>query len=188
MPGGARLELLGLVRLAVATRPSLSTWLMVVPLVVYGVGLGLASAQLTSTVLRDIPPERSVSASATQSTVRQIGSAIGSAVAGTSLAAALAWALPRQLDGIPHLDPGQAAQLQSAVIDSAGGVIPMVRAGAGPFAQLGDAAPAVARALAEGFGAATGISVAMAAGFLALGLLGAIRVAVVARATDQPKG
>lgn len=184
--GGLVLELLGLAALAVTTRPDLSTWWLVLPLVVYGVGLGLASAQLTSTVLRDVPPEQSGSASATQSTVRQVGSAVGSAVAGTSLAAALAWALPRRLADLPSLPGGQAESLQQAVIDSAGGVIPLVRSGDGPFAQLGDAAPRVAQALADGFGQATGIAVALAAAFLVLGLLGALRVAVVARRdTDQ---
>lgn len=184
--GGLVLELLGLAALTVTTRPDLSTWWLVLPLVVYGVGLGLASAQLTSTVLRDVPPEQSGSASATQSTVRQVGSAVGSAVAGTSLAAALAWALPRRLAEVPSLPGGQAESLQQAVIDSAGGVIPLVRSGDGPFAQLGDAAPQVAQALADGFGQATGIAVALAAAFLVLGLLGALRVAVVARRdTDQ---
>ncbi|MGO0576013.1 MFS transporter [Ornithinimicrobium panacihumi] len=179
--GGLVLELLGLAALALTTRPDLSTWWLVLPLVVYGVGLGLASAQLTSTVLRDVPPEQSGSASATQSTVRQVGSAVGSALAGTSLAAALAWVLPGRLADVPGLPAGQADQLQQSVIDSAGGVIPLVRSGGGPFAHLGDSAPAVAQTLADGFGQATGIAVALAAGFLVLGLLGAVRVAVVAR-------
>ena len=184
--GGLVLELLGLAALAMTTRPDLSTWWLVVPLVVYGVGLGLASAQLTSTVLRDIPPEQSGSASATQSTVRQVGSAVGSAVAGTSLAAALAWVLPGRLADVAGLPAVQAERLQQAVIDSAGGVIPAVRSGGGPFAQLGEAAPAAAQALAEGFGQATGIAVGLAAAFLVLGLLGALRVAVVAHREPVP--
>jgi hypothetical protein len=50
-------------------------WLIALPLVVYGLGLGLASAQLTGTVLRDVPVGVSGQGSATQSTVRQIGTA-----------------------------------------------------------------------------------------------------------------
>ena len=55
-------------------------------LAVYGLGLGLAAAQLTSVVLHDVPVAQSGTASATQSTVRQLGSAFGAAVAGTILA------------------------------------------------------------------------------------------------------
>lgn len=44
--------------------------LIAIPLAVYGLGLGLASAQLTGTVLRDIPVVNSGQASATQNTVR----------------------------------------------------------------------------------------------------------------------
>ena len=59
---------------------TMPAWAVAVPLVVYGVGLGLASAQgLTSTVLADVPPAQSGSGSATQSTARQVGSALGTA-------------------------------------------------------------------------------------------------------------
>lgn len=179
--GGLVLELGGLVVLAFLARPDLAIWMMIAPLVVYGVGLGLASAQLTSTVLRDVPAAQSGSASATQSTARQVGAAVGSAISGTALAAGLNWLLPGALADLPHLDPATAGQLQSTVVGSAGNVIPMVRAGTGPFASLGDAGPAVASTVAETFGQATGVAVAVAAAMLALGLLGALRVAVVAR-------
>lgn len=179
--GGLALELAGLVVLAFLARPDRAVWTMIAPLVVYGVGLGLASAQLTSTVLRDVPAAQSGSASATQSTFRQVGAAVGSAVAGTALATGLSWLLPARLADLPRLDPATADQLQSTVVSSGGGVIPMVQAGAGPFASLGDAGPAVASTLADVFGQATGIAVAVAAAFLALGLVGALRVAVVAR-------
>ena len=183
--GGLVLELVGLVVLALVSRPHLAIWMMIAPLVVYGVGLGLASAQLTSTVLRDVPAAQSGSASATQSTVRQVGAAIGSAIAGTSLAAGLNWLAPDRLATLPHLDAATADQLQGTVVSSAGGVIPMVRAGTGPFASLGDAGPAVASTLADVFGQATGVAVAVAAVLLALGLVGALRVAVVARREDR---
>ncbi|AXH98072.1 MFS transporter [Ornithinimicrobium avium] len=179
--GGLALELAGLVVLALLARPDLAIWMMIAPLVVYGLGLGLASAQLTSTVLRDVPAAQSGSASATQSTARQVGAAVGSAICGTALAAGLGWLLPGALADLPHLDPATADQLQSTVVSSAGGVIPMVRAGTGPFASLGSAGPEVARTLADVFGQATGVAVAVAALLLALGLVGALRVAVVAR-------
>ncbi|PIE21377.1 MAG: MFS transporter [Arachnia propionica] len=56
--------------------------LLAAALVIYGVGLGLASAQLTSTVLAQVPLELMGSASGTQSTLRQLGSALGVAFSG----------------------------------------------------------------------------------------------------------
>lgn len=82
---GIGLELVGVVVTALLLTTSASAVAIAVTLAVYGVGLGLASAQLTSTVLADVPTDRSGSASATQSTVRQLGSALGSAAAGTVL-------------------------------------------------------------------------------------------------------
>lgn len=90
---GLGLEVLGVVLVAVAVGPSTSPWLPAALLVVYGVGLGLASAQLTSTVLADVP-EASGQASATQSTVRQVGSSLGAAVGGAVLAAGIGDQLP----------------------------------------------------------------------------------------------
>ncbi len=86
---GLGLELVGIVGTALVVGLSLSPWLVALVLLPYGVGLGLASAQLTSTVLRDVPVSQSGSGSAVQSTVRQVGSALGSAVGGTALAVAL---------------------------------------------------------------------------------------------------
>lgn len=86
---GLGLEVVGISGTAVVVGMSLSPWLVALVLLPYGVGLGLASAQLTSTVLRDVPVAQSGSGSAVQSTVRQVGSALGSAVGGTALAIAL---------------------------------------------------------------------------------------------------
>ncbi len=58
-------------------------------LAVYGVGVGLASAQVTSVVLADVPVAESGTGSAVQSTVRQIGSAVGAALGGTVLSTVL---------------------------------------------------------------------------------------------------
>ncbi len=74
---GLGLEVAGILVLALTLGPATPGWLIAIPLVVYGLGLGLASAQLTGTVLRDIPVDVSGQGSATQSTVRQIGSALG---------------------------------------------------------------------------------------------------------------
>ncbi len=86
---GLALELIGMVALALAVGALAPAWTLSIPLVVYGVGLGLASAQLTSTVLRDVPSHLSGTGSATQSTVRQLGAALGSAISGSALGLAL---------------------------------------------------------------------------------------------------
>jgi EmrB/QacA subfamily drug resistance transporter len=61
-------------------------WQGIAPfLALYGVGIGLATAQLTGVIMVDVPMEKTGQASGSQSTVRQIGSALGIAVLGTVL-------------------------------------------------------------------------------------------------------
>ena len=86
---GLGIEVVGVVATALFVAIHGSPWVLALLLVVYGFGLGLASAQLTGTVLADIPTEKSGQGSATQSTVRQVGSALGTALIGAVLAADL---------------------------------------------------------------------------------------------------
>lgn len=86
---GLALEVAGAAATALTASAGGSGWVVALALLPYGLGLGLASAQLTSTTLRDVPTSHSGAGSATQSTVRQLGSALGSAVGGTALAMAL---------------------------------------------------------------------------------------------------
>lgn len=86
---GLALEIMGVTGVLLAVTQLHAVWGVVVGLVIYGLGLGLASAQLTSTLLVDVPTDRSGTASATQSTSRQLGAALGTAVSGSALAAAL---------------------------------------------------------------------------------------------------
>ncbi|MDO5720633.1 MAG: MFS transporter [Actinomycetaceae bacterium] len=82
---GLALEVVGVGLLACFISPSMHVVALMIPLVIYGIGLGLASAQLTSTVLVDVPSAQSGQASATQSTTRQLGSALGIAIVGSAL-------------------------------------------------------------------------------------------------------
>lgn len=86
---GLGLEVFGSLQLAAEEHVGLPLWLVVFALVVYGIGLGLASAQLTSLVLGDIPVHLSGQASATQSMIRQVGSALGAALGGIVLSLGL---------------------------------------------------------------------------------------------------
>ncbi|MCC3272610.1 DHA2 family efflux MFS transporter permease subunit [Arthrobacter zhangbolii] len=81
---GLSLEVLGIAVLALLIRPDSTAWLTSPLLFVYGLGVGLATAQLTSVILAEVPVERSGQGSATQSTARQTGSALGIAVLGTA--------------------------------------------------------------------------------------------------------
>lgn len=177
---GLALELVGVLLTAFVLPHDSTGWIMAVTLVAYGVGLGLASAQLTSTVLGDIPVDRSGSASATQSTVRQVGAAIGSAIAGSALAIGLSRILPDRLSAISGLPAGMADQLAANTSSSAGGILPGMRA-QGVHGQLGKLGPQVTDALSNGFADATRAALLVAAVFLLLGLLGAIQVRRSAR-------
>lgn len=176
---GLGLEVVGVGMLALTVARQWSIWLIVATLVVYGVGLGLASAQLTSTVLHDIPRELSGEGSATQSTVRQLGSALGSAIAGSALAAALGHSLPKAMESVHGL-PGQVAdQLTGATKSSAGSMISALRE-AGPHgplgSRLGEAYQPTVHALESGFAHASAWSIGASAVFLLLGLVGSLMV------------
>lgn len=176
---GLGLEVVGVVVLALVMGPGTAAWL-----VVYGVGLGLASAQLTGTVLRDVPVASSGQASATQSTVRQIGSALGTAFAGAALSVSMSLALPAALDAT-GLDAAQVDQLAEATRQSAGGMIPQLQAQAEQH-PLGPETQHVIDALSTGFTHATQWALVIATGFILLGFLGALQVRRAARRDDTP--
>ncbi|MEQ1737006.1 MAG: DHA2 family efflux MFS transporter permease subunit, partial [Rhodoglobus sp.] len=74
---GILAEIVGVVLVAWGISPT-AEWFNIVPgLFIYGFGVGLATAQLTGVVLKDVPLSQSGQGSGTQSTSRQIGSALG---------------------------------------------------------------------------------------------------------------
>ncbi len=157
---GLALEVMGVALLAWVVAVQTSIWLVVATLVVYGVGLGLASAQLTSTVLGDIPEELSGAGSATQSTVRQLGSAFGAAIAGSALGVAMSHTIPAT--GVP-------AELAQATESSAGSAITALR-------ETAEASAEVIRSLEAGFAQSAAWSIGFSALFLVLGLVGSFMV------------
>jgi EmrB/QacA subfamily drug resistance transporter len=82
---GMGLEAIGILATTLLLSRDLNVLLLVAPLFVYGLGVGFATAQLTSVVLSDVPPEVSGLASGTNSMLRQIGSALGIAILGSAL-------------------------------------------------------------------------------------------------------
>jgi len=171
---GLTLEVAGVIVLALLIRSTTPGWAVALPLVVYGLGLGLASAQLTSTVLRDVPVETSGQGSATQSTVRQFGSALGTAIAGAALSISLALTLPAALNDA-GITGTAGDQLVAAIRQSAGTTIAQLRI-EGAASPLGDQTSTAADALAAGFATATQWALAAAGVFLILGLVTAIRL------------
>ncbi|WP_419818165.1 DHA2 family efflux MFS transporter permease subunit [Glaciibacter flavus] len=156
---GILFEIIGLVAIALVISTDAPWWQLVIGLLVYGFGVGLATAQLTGVVLADVPVEQSGAASGTQSTARQFGSALGIAVLGTVLFTSLGGGLDSRLEG--SVPDATRAKVVDLVVDSAGTAIP----------ALEKQSPAAATAASEAFSDATRYAAFSAAGFLTLGLL-----------------
>ena len=163
---GILLELAGVAGIGTVVRPDASWWLTLPFLFVYGMGVGLATAQLTGVVLVDVPLAQSGQGSGTQSTSRQIGSALGIAILGTVLFTSLGSALTSRVSQLPGIPAAQREQLVSAVVDSAGAAISGLAAN--------PATAAVADAARVAFTDATRYAAFSAAGFLVLGFLASL--------------
>ncbi len=164
---GLVLEIAAIAALALLIRPDSTAWLTSPALFVYGMGVGLATAQLTSVVLADVPVERSGQGSATQSTARQTGSALGIAVLGTAFFTTLKVGTEDRLAdavaGNPMLQP-----LVDSVNASSGGSIAALAADP----QTSFIADAARAAMTDG----TSLAAWIAAAALVVGLLSSLRI------------
>ena len=172
---GVLLEIVGIVGFGVVASTS-TGWAAIAPfLFVYGIGVGLATAQLTGVIMVDVPMNKTGQGSGSQSTVRQIGSALGIAVIGTMLFTGTEASLQDRLTKL-NVPSSAQAPIVDAVVDSAGAAIPQL--------ALGLSAQQVDSALAEEIQAASGeaftdgaqTAAYFAAGFLVLGLLSSFRL------------
>jgi predicted MFS family arabinose efflux permease len=179
---GLALEAGGALAVGLVIGASTASWLIAVLLVVDGAGLGLASAQLTGIVLSDVPAEESGQGSSTQSTMRQLGSALGTAVLGTTLGSAVTAFAGGSLTGIPGLSSGARDRLQNGLGSSAGGIIPQLQHGH-PHVSHPEA---VIHALTEAFAQGTRVNLFIAAGILVLGLAFTIRLRVATSEQTAP--
>ena len=134
---GLFLESAGLAGFYFNISPTSSTEMIVFWLVVYGIGLGMASAQLTSTILVEVPSNKSGQGSAMQSTVRQIGSALGIAIIGTILVGFLNQDISGSLDNM-KLPPKMQTAIETSVIDSAGASVSSLKAQNGMLRMFPD--------------------------------------------------
>ncbi|AWB86670.1 DHA2 family efflux MFS transporter permease subunit [Mycetocola zhujimingii] len=164
---GLGLEILAIAVLALLIRPDSTAWLTSPILLVYGMGVGLATAQLTSVVLADVPVARSGQGSATQSTARQTGSALGIAVLGTAFFTTLKTGTENRVADAVAGNP-MLQSLVDSVNASSGGSIASLAANE-QTAFIADAARA---AMTDGASLAGWI----AAGALVVGLITSLRI------------
>ncbi|MDH5242997.1 MAG: MFS transporter [Chloroflexota bacterium] len=142
---GMVLEAVGILATTLLISTSVSGLALAIPLFVYGIGVGFATAQLTSIVLSDVPVERSGIASGANSTLRQVGSAFGIAILGTVLFSVLVNGSADRFEGIPPpagMPPAIAAQIgefvSTALDASAGQAIAPLRDDPSAVADLVD--------------------------------------------------
>ncbi|WP_447943671.1 DHA2 family efflux MFS transporter permease subunit [Microbacterium aurum] len=180
---GLAAEIVGVVLVGIVVGLDAGTqtaWGWLLPaLFIYGLGVGLATAQLTGVILQDVPVQLSGQGAGTQSTARQVGSALGIAILGTVLFSGTAGLLSTSLDdqGMPA---AQRDQVVSAVVDSSGSAI------AGLAADPSTAA--VADAAKQAFSDATRLAAFTAAGFLVVGLIATIPLGRVRRPAAGDSG
>jgi EmrB/QacA subfamily drug resistance transporter len=165
---GMALEAIGIAIVALLLAPDRSGWAFVPPLFVYGVGVGLASAQLTSVILSEIPPRESGQASGMQSTFRQVGAAVGIALLGTVLAASLRTGTETELMKIADLAPQVIAGIVEAIDGSAGQALPAI-------AEQPGSEPVVA-AISDAFANAARMTAFVAVAFVLGGFLMSLRL------------
>jgi EmrB/QacA subfamily drug resistance transporter len=124
---GMALEAIGIFFTTILLSSTVEGIALVIPLFIYGIGVGLATAQLTSVTLSDIPVEKSGLASGANSTMRQVGSALGIAILGTILFVGLGNGVRDKLGSVPGLPPQAAEGIAVAMESSAGQALSGIR-------------------------------------------------------------
>ena len=172
---GVLLEVLAVAGIALFANVE-AGWVSIAPsLFIYGLGIGLATAQLTGVIMVDVPYEKAGQGSGTQSTARQVGSALGIAVLGTMLFTGTQLSIESKLADL-NVKEDQATQISQIVVESAGSAIPSLKDGL--VAQHVPAAVAddIVTAAGAGFTEGTQQAAWAAAGFLGLGFLSTFRL------------
>jgi EmrB/QacA subfamily drug resistance transporter len=175
---GVALELIAVAGIAVFASVDGGFWSIVPWLFAYGIGIGLATAQLTGVIMVDVPMNKTGQASGTQSTARQIGSALGIAVLGTMLFTSIEGSLQTRLDKMANdgITKDVSSQIITAVVDSAGGAIPEISNGLQKLRVPADIADKVQAEAGSAFTEGTQAAAWAAGGFLFLGLLSTINI------------
>lgn len=176
---GLALETVAIAGLAVTLSTAVTGVVIAAWLFVYGVGVGMATAQLTSVILVEVPLAESGQASGFQTTVRQLGSALGVALLGGLLVANVTSQTTERLAD-SGLTPAQREQVVSVVHGTAGAGIPSLAADPATAAAAVDAEAALVHA--------SKVTTGIAAGVLALGLAATLALpALPADAETTPR-
>lgn len=151
-------------------------WVSIAPsLFVYGLGIGLATAQLTGVIMVDVPFEKSGQGSGTQSTARQVGSALGIAVLGTMLFTGTQLSIESKLADL-NVDSDKATSIAQGVVDSAGSTIPVLKDILVAQQTPASVADDIVEAAGAGFTEGTKSAAWAAGAFLGLGFLSTFRL------------
>jgi EmrB/QacA subfamily drug resistance transporter len=164
---GLALEIVGILAVGLTFSADRPAWQFCPQLFVYGLGVGLATAQLTSVILADVPPAQSGEGSGVQSTSRQVGSALGIAILGTALTTGLATGTSARL-AATQIPAQRQAAIVAAVERSGGAVLPALR--------RNPALQAAVVPVEDAFVASARRAALIAAGFVLVGLLASLRL------------
>lgn len=172
---GVTLELVAVAGVALLASQN-AGWGIIAPfLFIYGIGIGLATAQLTGVIMVDVPMEKTGQGSGSQSTVRQIGSALGIAVLGTMLFTGTQASLETKLADLDI--PQQQSQIVvDAVVDSAGAAIPQLAEALTVQGVPTETTEAIITASGDAFTEGVKLAAWAAAGFLLLGLFSTLNL------------
>src|SRR5512142_1146742 len=116
---GLAIEVVGIIAVGLTFSADRPAWQFCPQLFVYGIGVGFATAQLTSLILADVPPAPSGAGSGIQRTSRQVGSALGIAILGTALTTGLTAGTAKNLAAASIPAPQRAAIVTA--VDRSGG-------------------------------------------------------------------
>ncbi len=108
---GMLLESIAIFLLSLTLRVDSSLPSLVLILMIYGLGVGLAIAQLTNVVLSEVPPQRLGVASGANNTIRQVGAALGIAVIGAVLTSQIATVARAEVNASALIPPPAKAQI-----------------------------------------------------------------------------
>jgi EmrB/QacA subfamily drug resistance transporter len=177
---GVALELVGVAGIAFFADARYG-WGPVAPfLFIYGFGVGMATAQLTGVILVDVPQNKIGQASGSQSTLRQVGSALGIAVLGTTLFTTSQVAVTNrilELTSNPTVQVKALAEdIGTLVVDSSGVAIPAIHKQLEEQGFSKGASMAIEGSAALGFTDGVRTTGWVGAGFLFLGLLSTFKL------------
>ncbi len=119
---GLLINVVGLLSLIATISLNVSVDDFVVPLLLYGAGMGLCFSQLSNITLSAVSPHESGEASGINSTLRQVGSSLGTAIVGSVLIVTLASNLQTSINQSPNITESNKTLIAKEVSQQASAV------------------------------------------------------------------